>query len=433
MILKISPTPSLQGSLRLPVSKSYSIRAFLIAACGGDSRILHPSDCDDAKVAMSVASALGAEIKIPKPGCFSVKARRRRPSLSKVNVKESGTVLRLLLPLLSIYSDKAVVTGEGTLRGRPNKFLTEALRQTGMNIRGAGEKESIPVVYRGGKISKEAIAIDGSISSQFTSALMIACPQLDHDVMVTIIGQDLVSEDYLVMTRQILSLAGIKIKKKDPRTYQIDGGQIFKGLKNFEVPSDYGLAAFLMAAAAVTKSDVKLTGAFHDNLLQADGRMLGFLQRLGVKFEKTSKAIHIKGPFALKGGTFSLKDCPDLVPVMAALALFAQGPTRLVDIHHARAKESDRISDLRRELLKVGAEISETSDTLVIHPQPLSVYTRDVVLDPHRDHRLAMAFVVLGLKLGASVKDIECTHKSYPGFVADLKTLGAGARKLKSI
>ena len=138
MILKISPTPSLQGSARLPASKSYSIRAFLISACGGDSRILHPSDCDDAKVAMSVASALGATIKVLKPGHFSVKARSKRPSLLKVNVKESGTVLRLLLPLLSLYADKAVVVGEGTLRGRPNRFLTQALRQTGMNIRGSG-------------------------------------------------------------------------------------------------------------------------------------------------------------------------------------------------------------------------------------------------------------------------------------------------------
>lgn len=431
MILKILPTDSIKGSLRLPASKSYSIRAFLIAACGGESSIIHPSDCDDARVASQVAKALGARVSSGASGVWSVKAHARAASLANVNVKESGTVLRLLLPLLSIYAGKATVTGEGTLRGRPNAFLTEALRATGMKIRGTGPKEGVPIVYSGGTISKDTIAIDGSISSQFISALMIACPQLAHDVAIHITGKDLVSEDYLVMTRQILELADVKFRKKDPRTYHIPGGQTFKGLKKFEVPSDYGLAAFLMASAAITRSNVTLNGAFHDNLLQADGRILLFLQRLGVKIDKTSRAIRIKGPFDLKGGTFSLKDCPDLVPIMAVLALFAQKPTRLVDIGHARVKESDRISDLRHELLKVGADIRETQDELIIHPRPVEAYTPNVSLDPHRDHRLAMAFAVLGLKIGVSIADVECTHKSYPGFVADFQKLGANARKLK--
>src|SRR5882672_7142316 len=109
------------------------------------------------------------------------------------------------------------------------------------------------------------------------------------------------------------------------------------------------------------------------------------------------------GPFILKCGTFSLKDCPDLVPIMAVLALFAKGRTKLVDIGHARVKESDRISDLRQELLKVGAHVSETKDALIIDPQP--VYKSGQILDPHSDHRLAMAFTVLGLKIGCQVKD----------------------------
>ncbi len=403
--------------------------AFIVAACGGQSQIIYPSDCDDAKVAAKTAQALGADVKFAKSGVWSVKAGAKPASLKKINVKESGTVLRLLLPLLSIYAKQAVVEGEGTLRGRPNKFLTEALRQTGMKIRGTGEKEGIPIVYEGGTIVRDKIDIDGSISSQFISALMIACPQLDHDVMVNITGRDLVSFDYLVMTKQILALAGIKIQTKGPRAYFIAGGQTFKGLKDFEVPSDYGLAAFLMAAAAVTKSDVVLNGAFHNNLVQADGRILAFLKKMGVTFTQTKQSIRIKGPFKLKGGTFCLKDCPDLVPIMATLALFAETPTRLSEIGHARVKESDRISDLRKELLKVGADISESDDELLIRPQPLEAYKMDVTLDPHRDHRLAMAFAVLGLKLGVSIKDIECTHKSYPSFVSDFKTIGALAQK----
>jgi 3-phosphoshikimate 1-carboxyvinyltransferase len=144
---------------------------------------------------------------------------------------------------------------------------------------------------------------------------------------------------------------------------------------------------------------------------------------MGVHFRKTDKGINIKGPFVLKGGIFSLKNCPDLVPIMSILALFAKGKTKLVDIRHARVKESDRITDLRKELLKVGACVTETDDALIIEPRlPLK---RGSLLDSHHDHRLAMAFTVLGAKIGCRVRGIESSHKSYPAFVNDMKTLGA--------
>ncbi|MDZ4242130.1 MAG: 3-phosphoshikimate 1-carboxyvinyltransferase, partial [Candidatus Omnitrophota bacterium] len=151
--------------------------------------------------------------------------------------------------------------------------------------------------------------------------------------------------------------------------------------------------------------------------------------RMGVRFRRTKNALLIRGPFALKGGRFSLKDCPDLVPVMAVLALFARGTTRLCDIRHARVKESDRISDLRSELLKTGADVRETQTELIINPRP--GYRSGVLLDPHQDHRLAMAFSVLGLKIGTKIRDIDCVRKSYPGFVRDIRALGAKVSRAK--
>ena len=188
------------------------------------------------------------------------------------------------------------------------------------------------------------------------------------------------------------------------------------------VPSDDGRAAFAMGAAVLLPSDVLLQGNWDEGLVQSDGRIFEFLRRMGVDFEKTNRAIKIKGPFDLKGGVFSLKDCPDLVPIMSVLALFAKGRTKLVGIHHARAKESDRISDLRKELLKVGACVTETHDALIISPHP--AYKRGALLDSHHDHRLAMAFTVLGAKIGCRVKGIESSRKSYPSFVNDMKALG---------
>ena len=403
MILNIPPVPRLQGRIYLPASKSYTIRALLIAARGGVSQIAHASQCEDALVASKIAQALRIA-----PQIFSV--------------GESGTTLRFLLPLLALYTHKAKVVGKGTLVGRPNTHLCETLRRQGMDIRGWGEKESVPIVFNGGKLRGGRVLVDGSLSSQFISALLIALPSLDTGSRIILTGKEMVSQDYIRMTIEILAKAGIVIKRVSPREYAIKGGQEFTGLKNFYVPSDDGLAAFAMGAAVLLPSDVLLQGNWDEGLVQSDGRIFEFLRRMGVDFEKTSRAIKMKGPFDLKGGVFSLKSCPDLVPIMSVLALFAKGKTKLVGIHHARAKESDRISDLRKELLKVGACVTETHDALIISPHP--AYKRGALLDSHHDHRLAMAFTVLGAKIGCRVKGIESSRKSYPSFVNDMKDLG---------
>lgn len=423
MILSVQPAEFLNGQVRLAASKSYSIRAFLVAACGGESTIFFPSDCDDAKVALAVAKLLGAKVHSFRGEKFSISANPKLLKSARINVRESGTVLRFLLPLLSLRGKNAVVFGEGTLIGRPNVHLLNALRSCGVHIKGAGPKESVPISLSGGSLRGGKIKIDGSLSSQFISSLLIAAPQLKENSQVLLTGKKLVSSDYIEMTLSILKQTGVSVKKISSRQYNVKGGQKFLGLKNFYVPSDYGLAAFLIAACSLIRSDVVLAGTFNDRFIQADGRILGFLKKMGVKFSFSKDALLIKGPFALKGGTFSLQHCPDLVPIMAVLGLFAKDGVRLTHIAHARAKESDRISDLRDELLKVGARVEERADELRVFPLKKAV--SNVVLDPHHDHRLAMAFAVLGLKIGVTVEDIECVQKSYPQFVSDMKMLRA--------
>ena len=197
MILDVKPVRALQGVLDLPVSKSYTIRAFFIAACGGPSKIIGPSGGDDAVVAQRVARMLvGAGLK-PAPTVFDVGG--------------SGTTLRFLLPLLSFLGHSAVVRGKGTLVGRPNHHLCAALRRQGMDVRGTGPQESVPIVYKGGPLEAGTIRIDGSLSSQFISGLMIALPRLKADSRIVVTGK-MVSGDYITMTRRILSKAGIEIK-----------------------------------------------------------------------------------------------------------------------------------------------------------------------------------------------------------------------------
>lgn len=422
MILSVRPTDSLKGTVNLPPSKSYSIRAFIVGACGGISTIFHPSRCEDALVSMRVARNLGAKIIRLKQDVWKISSQGIYPKTKYINVGESGTVLRFLLPLLALSDLRVKVMGEGTLKSRPNRQLARVLREQGVNIRGKGSVESVPIILSGGQMQGGGVAIDGSLSSQFISALLIACPQLTRDSSLHIKGRTLVSKTYIEMTRQVLKKAGVHVIKKSDRLYKIKSNQTFNGLENFYVPSDYGLSAFLLAGAAITDSHLILRGNLKDNLVQSDGMILCFLKRLGVDFIKTSQQIMIRGPFPLKGGEFSLKDSPDLVPIMSVLALFAKGPTRLYGIKHVRLKESDRISDLRAELLKIGARVFEKENELVIHPR--EDYKRNVLLNPRHDHRLAMSFAILGLKLGIKVKDIECVKKSYPQFIRDLKTIG---------
>jgi len=419
---------ALSGSVQLPSSKSYSIRAVIIAACGGMSLLKDVSECDDAQVALKTAQTIGCTVSrhglrtyLIRPGSLP-----RRPA-RRFQVGESGTVLRFLLPLLPIYSTRATVQGKGTLNGRPNHLLLETLREQGIQIKGKGKVDAIPIEYRGGKLLGSRMEIDGSLSSQFVSALLIACPHLIGDSHVVIKGKRIVSADYIDMTLGILKKSGVIVRRLKERSYLIKGEQGFKGLKHFTVPSDYGLAAFLIAAGALHSSRLVLKGHFPADLPQADGRIIGLLQKMGVKLTTTTRSIRINGPAQLKGGDFSLKDCPDLVPIMAVTALFAKGKTRLRDIQHARVKESNRISDLRKELLKVGAKVSEKKNELIIEPQ--LAYRGGKTLDAHHDHRMAMAFAVLGTRIGLQVKGAQSVSKSYPAFFKDLRRIGGRISK----
>ncbi|HOD12505.1 MAG TPA: 3-phosphoshikimate 1-carboxyvinyltransferase [Candidatus Omnitrophota bacterium] len=429
MILDVRPTPYLRGAVRSPSSKSYSIRSVIVAACGGRSILQNVSSCDDVRRALDAAKALGARVIISADGrTITIQADFNfTKDLLKCSVGESGTVLRFLLPLLALRPGPSMVLGQGTLRSRPNKFLTETLRRMGRDVRGKGLKETIPIRINKGFLRSGNISIDGSLSSQFISALLIACPFLQKDTTLKVTGKTAVSKTYVDMTLAILKKAGIKIDKASSARFVIKGEQKYSGLGQFTVPSDYGLAAFLLAAGILSRSQLTLQGFFCDELVQADGQIMAFLKRMGARIIKTKTSLKVKGPHLLSGGVFSLRDCPDLVPIMAVLALFAKGRTKLCHIAHARAKESDRISDLRSELLKIGACIREEKDSLTIYPQ--AFYRQDVILDPRQDHRLAMAFSVLGLKIGTQVKDIECVRKSYPDFISDLQEIGAKLKK----
>jgi len=424
MNLKIIPSSYLRGTVDPPTSKSYTIRAFIIASLGGKSKIINPSDSIDCEVARDNCRCLGAKIKRVRDNIYLIEGFDRNKKFPKyLNVKESGTTLRFLISLASLFPGKTVIRGSGTLKSRPNKPLIEALKKLGIKIKGTGLKGAVPITVEGRKIKERQFKIDGTLSSQFISSLLITCPNFSGDTHFRVIGSSIVSQPYIDMTLLVLRKSGIIIKRINRRNYYIYGNQKFKGLKKFKIPPDYGLSAFIMAAASLVKSNIFIRELMLDNLIQADKKILYFLKKMGVNIVKLKDGIRIRGPFKLKGNRFMLRDSPDLVPVLGILALFAEGKTRLCGIGHVRIKESNRISNFREELIKLGARVYEKEDELIIYPS-LNL-KRYVTIDPHNDHRLAMAFCVLGLKTGIVVKNIECISKSYPNFLKDLKKIGA--------
>jgi len=423
MNVKIRPSLYLKGTVIPPPSKSYTIRAFIIASLGSKSKIINPSNSIDCKTALENCKYLGAKIRRVARDTYLIEGVKEiKKQLRFLNVKESGTTLRFLISLVSLFPGKTVIRGEGTLKSRPNKFLIDVLRKLGLNIKGRGFNHTVPIKIKGKKLKGGPVKIDGTLSSQFISSLLITCPNFTGDTSIKITGDCVVSKPYIDMTILMLKRSGVKIEKISKRNYYIHGNQGFKGLREFKVPPDYGLSAFFMAAASLVNSNIFIKGLGNDNLIQADKKILYFLKKMGVKFIKVKDGVRIKGPFKLKGNKFILRDTPDLIPVLGILALFAKGKTNLCGIKHARIKESNRISDFSRELKKVGARVFEKEDELIIYP--CMDLNKDVIVDPHNDHRLAMAFSILGLKNGITVKNIECVSKSYPDFLKDLKKIG---------
>ena len=274
----------------------------------------------------------------------------------------------------------------------------------------------------GGGIKGGRAQVPGDISSQFISGLMFACPLAESNTTLTLTSP-LESKSYVLMTQNVLSRYGVEVDiPEDFVRLKIPAGQAYRAVDQL-VPGDFSSAAFLLAAAAVTDSAVQVKHLDYGTV-QGDKMILRILKDMGVNGKVCKDQIEIDG----RSGTLSpvdvdVRDVPDLVPVIAALACYANGSSIIREARRLRLKESDRLNSLHVELSKMGADIEVTKDSLTIKgPCPL----HGAVIDPHRDHRIAMACAVaaLGAEGETTITDSECVSKSYPRFFEDLKTLG---------
>jgi 3-phosphoshikimate 1-carboxyvinyltransferase len=420
----IKRAEKMSGTVCAPPSKAYTQRMLIAAALSlGTSKISGPLVSDDTEATLRAVKALGAKVKAMGE-CWTVEgATSLRGTEEPIDCGESGATLRFMIPVAALAAEPTVFILGSSLEQRPIEPLLQSLKQLGVetSLQRLGGKSAIRV--KGGGIRGGKTSIRGDISSQFISGLMFACPKARTDTEISLTTQ-LESKGYVKMTREVLAEHGIKVTVSEDFSYiGISSNQEYKA-GNHRVPGDFSSAAFLLAAAAITQSKVTIENLDYETV-QGDKAILRILKDMGVNGKVCSGHVEIDGEGGLLDAVdVNARDVPDLVPVCAVLACYAEGTSVIHGAQRLRYKESDRLLALYLELKKMGADIAMNESSLTVKG-PCTL--RGSTIDPHNDHRIAMACAVaaLGAVGETRIQKAECVRKSYPTFFNDLRVLGA--------
>lgn len=411
----------IDGSIQAAPSKSYTHRfAALALLARGSTRIERPLISRDTHATFEACKAFGAQINQEDINLDVIGVEDVKLPNDVLNAENSGTTIRFFSSIASLVGKGfTVLTGDETIRRRPMQPLLDALIKLGVKAFCTRGNGCPPVVVGGNGLRGGETELAMEVSSQYLSGLLIACCRAKGETRVKLTGA-IVSKPYLEATLKSLELFGGIVENRDWQEFVIQGDQALKPT-TVTVPGDFGSAAFMLALGGLA-GKVRVLG-IPQLLPQADARILFLLRELGFPLHvEDDRCICSKYDF-VDGGRFNLADCPDLLPVLAVLGLRSEHGLRLEGVRHARFKESDRIALLAQELSKIGAEVKESEDGLVIRrPERIRV----LELDSHGDHRLLMAFSLIPFALGRSVtiRGAECIDVSYPKFFEDLRSLG---------
>ncbi len=420
----IRKAENLEGQVQAPPSKAYTQRMLIAASLSnGKSQILKPLSSEDTEATLRAVTALGVEVKTNQDGLVVQGTGLVKSSQEPIDCGESGATLRFMIPVAALAPEPSVfLLGKG-LAKRPIDPLLLSLKRLGVKSRIQKTSDKTYVQVEGGGICGGKTSMPGDVSSQFVSGLMFACPLAETDTNLTMTSP-LESSSYVLMTKDVLQQHHVRVDVSDDfSAVTIPAGQAYRPFDG-RVPGDFSSAAFLLAAAAITKSRVKVSNLDQDSV-QGDKAIARVLERMGVNVTIQANQIEIEGSGnPLLAADVDSRDIPDLVPACASLACFAEGATRIFNAQRLRLKESDRLTSLFTELRKMGADITIDAGSLVIRG-PSSLH--GAVIDPHDDHRIAMACAVaaLGAEGETVIENAECVRKSYPQFFTDLRALGA--------
>jgi len=415
----------IDARVSLPGSKSLTNRALVCAAlANGPSVIAHALRADDTEAMLDGLAALGVHVEadwsndeVRISGCGG----RPRGDVVLVDARLSGTTSRFLLPLAALGEGVRRVDGANRLRERPMGPLVQAVRALGAEVRDVGAPGHLPVEVVGGTLRGGDVSLSGDVSSQFLSALLLAAPAMPEGLRVHL-TTELVSRPYVEMTMAVMHSFGASVERMGDHGWTIVP-QTYRGA-TYAVEPDASAASYAFAAAAIVGGTVRVEGLGNGSL-QGDLAFVDVLERMGARVERTTEAtvVHRDGP--LTGIEVDLSQISDTAQTLAVVAAFADGPTRVTGIGFIRGKETDRVGAVVTELQRAGIVATEEPDGFVVEPGA----PRPTVIETYEDHRMAMAFALLGLRAdGIRIADPACVVKTFPGYWAMLDTLRGPGR-----
>ncbi|EOS57965.1 3-phosphoshikimate 1-carboxyvinyltransferase [Paenibacillus barengoltzii] len=426
----VRPTLELKGEIGALSSKNYTTRYLLVAALAeGTSTVYYPAHSEDSDAMRRCIADLGAVLEEDEEKIVITGFGRRPKDVKELNVGNAGAVLRFLMAIASLCPEVTFVnTYPDSLGKRPHDDLIDALGQLGVEV--SHNEGKLPITIRGGAPKGGKIRVSGSVSSQYLSALLFLTPLLDEDSEIEVLN-DLKSKVVVGQTLEVLEQAGIVIHASDDYMhFRVPGRQSYQA-KTYTVQGDYPGSAAILAAAAVTKSDVKVH-RLAEQSKQGERAVVDVLQMMDVPLTHQNGTVHVQGNGRLRPVEFDGDAATDAVLAMVAAAVFADGTSRFYNVENLRYKECDRITDFLTELKKAGANVEERQAEIIVHGRPTGL-EGGVTINAHYDHRVIMALTVVGLRCREPlvIKDAHHVAKSYPQFFDHITSLGASIERVE--
>lgn len=411
--------------ISLPGCLSYTIRGMALAAMTEDRvKIENALKSDDTAAMYKALKTLGIECSEGKD-YFLIDGNLQdvKNGNYEIDINISGRSARTLLALLCITPGTKILTCKESFKKRPVGDMVEGLGQLGARIEYLEKAGFLPVKITSSTLNPGTLKINGSLSSQFISGILMIAP-LVGEIKIQVLGEQS-SRPFIDMTIEAMKSFGVNVKNDNYKNYVITSGQ-FYSIKNYYVEPDAISASYFWGIAAVTKSKIKISG-LGPNSRQGDVRFVDILKDMGCSVTKNEKEnwISVEGTDNLHGITVDMNSAPDSVQTLDVVAAFAKGSTQVTGVAHLKIKETDRIEAPKKELLKMGVKVSSTSDSITINGGE----AHGAEIDTYGDHRMAMAFAVAGTRIpGIVINDPDVVSKSFPGFWEKIKELGIGVR-----
>ncbi|SPY32860.1 3-phosphoshikimate 1-carboxyvinyltransferase [Pasteurella canis] len=428
--ITLNPINFIEGEVTLPGSKSLSNRALLLAALAqGKTTLTNLLDSDDVRHMLNALKQLGVNYQLSEDKSICEVDGLGGPFKWQNGLAlflgNAGTAMRPLAAALCLSSPESegkneiILTGEPRMKERPIKHLVDALIQAGADIQYLEQEGYPPITIRNTGLNGGTIKIEGSISSQFLTALLMVSPMAKADTEIEVIGE-LVSKPYIDITLHMMQTFGVGVKNQNYQRFFIKGNQQYRSPITFLVEGDASSASYFLAAAAI-KGKVKVRGV-GKNSIQGDRLFANALEQMGANVTWGDDFIQVeKGE--LKGIDMDMNHIPDAAMTIATTALFAKGETILRNIYNWRVKETDRLAAMATELRKIGADVEEGEDFLRIQPLELTKF-QHAQIETYNDHRIAMCFSLIALSNSpVTILDPNCTAKTFPTFFTEFLKL----------